>query len=217
MKLPNLDFEKSLLPAGVRFVLGLDEAGRGPWAGPVAVTAFLLDLDNFDLDFFTKNKVRDSKTLSHLQLQKAHQQFVEGNYSFKTFFTTSRGIDKHGISKAVALSAAQAIAFYEGKFDFVLSDANIKIENHIPHKNIPKGDQNCFSIASASICAKVLRDAHMIVQDGLYPGYGFAKHKGYGTTLHSQSLQKLGICPIHRLSYKPINKIVHPEHYRRVK
>jgi len=208
MKLPDFDFEKSLLPKGIRFVLGLDEAGRGPWAGPVAVTAFLLDINNFDPNFFSKNKVRDSKTLTQIQRQKTYQNFVDNHYSFKTYFTISRGIDKYGISKAVSLSAAKTIEFFAGQFDFILSDANIKIDPSLPHKNITKGDQHCFSIAAASICAKVLRDAHMLYLDQVYPGYSFAKHKGYGTSLHLQALQKLGVCPIHRLSYKPIKKII---------
>ncbi|MBU3935404.1 ribonuclease HII [Patescibacteria group bacterium] len=210
MQTPDFDFEKSLLPFGTRFLLGVDEVGRGPLAGPVALGAFLLDLDTFNPETFVKTKVRDSKTLSEKQRCFALSYFKQNNYSYKVFFAYASLIDKIGISSAIALTVKKIVSTFPQKFDFVLLDGSLSLPSDIPHRSIIKADTKCFSVASASIVAKVTRDHHMCQLDQTYPGYGFSVHKGYGTAAHFQALQTLGPCPIHRQSYKPIKNFTSP-------
>lgn len=207
MIFPDFSFEQSLIPKNTRFLLGIDEVGRGPWAGPVAIGAFLFDLVNFDLDFFIKNKIRDSKTLSSSQRQKIKKLFESQNYSYSVTFSDSQVIDNIGLSKAITLAVSKSLAYFSC-IDYVLVDGSINLPGKFPHRCLNRGDQSCFSIAAASIVAKVARDEQMVAYDSLYPGYYFSHHKGYGTRLHQQSLLKLGPCPIHRRSFKPIKKIL---------
>ena len=210
MIIPNFDFEKSLLPPNCRFLLGIDEVGRGPLAGPVAIGAFLLDLDNFDLEFFLQNKVRDSKTMSHKQRLHALSQFDQNNYSYKVFFAHSTVIDKIGIQPTITNTIKKAIFEFHPQFDYVLLDGNLKLNTPatIPHRSLIAADAKCFSVAAASIVAKVTRDNLMTDFDKEFPGYNFASHKGYGTTAHFTALRRLGPCPIHRHSYKPIKNLI---------
>lgn len=211
MQIPDFNFEKSLLPPSCRFLLGIDEVGRGPLAGPVAVGAFLLDLAHFDLDFFITTKVRDSKTMSAKQRLYALSQFNQNNYSYKVFFAHSSVIDRIGIQPATISIVKKALFEFHGRYDFVLLDGNLNPHRpHIPHRSLPFADSRCFSVASASIVAKVARDQLMVDFDRQYPGYNFAAHKGYGTTAHFAALRRLGPCPIHRRSYKPIKRTYLP-------
>lgn len=213
MLVPDFNFEKSLIPKHTRYLLGIDEVGRGPWAGPVAVGAFLIDLHNFDPQFFLKNKVRDSKTLSNLQRQKIKKLFDQNNYSYKVFLSGSSKIDQYGISNVINSLVRSALKDFRGRFDFALLDGNLHVgadpcvcPNNI--RSLTRADSKCFSVASASIVAKVVRDQKMIDFDQVYPGYNFSAHKGYGTPAHQQALEKIGICKIHRQSYKPIKKFI---------
>lgn len=208
MQAPDFDFEKSLIPSNTRFLLGVDEVGRGPIAGPVALGAFLLDLDIFDPKDFAKIKVRDSKTLSEKQRLFALSYFKQHNYSYKVFFAYASLIDKIGIKSAINLTVKKIVSTFPQKFDFVLLDGGLALPGHIPHRSIIKADQKCFSVASASIVAKVTRDHHLCSLDQTYPGYGFSVHKGYGTAAHLLALQTLGLCPIHRQSYRPVKKLL---------
>lgn len=202
-KNPDLFFELSLVPPNCRYVLGIDEVGRGPWAGPVTVGAFLLDLKNVNMGFF-KKYIRDSKSLTAQKRQIAFNEIEKNNYSFKTISVESKKIDKIGIQSAIIQSIYKLIKKFQGHFDFVLVDGNLKLKNASFYRSVVKADSSCFSVAAASICAKVTRDQTMINLSSLYPGYGFDKNKGYGTKSHMEGLKKLGPCPIHRFSYKPI-------------
>jgi len=200
---PNLDFEKSLLPSGCRYLLGIDEVGRGPLAGPVTIGAFLLDLDNFTPDDFIKLKVRDSKKLSPFQRQKICRYFQQNNYSFSTFSASSHDIDTQGIAICLNKLIIQALTFYQSQFDYCLIDGNYEID-HPQVISIIKGDQKCFSIAAASIIAKETRDSEMSKMHNLYPQYDFVNNSGYGTASHISAIKKYGPCPIHRRSFKPV-------------
>lgn len=234
MQLPDHQFELSLLPPRTRYLLGIDEVGRGPLAGPLTIGAFLLDLSIFSPDEFLKIKVRDSKKLSAVQRESIKKYFLQNNYSFQTFSCSSQEIDEQGISPCLSNLVIQALHHYSGLFDFCLIDGN-----PMPHfldrsndffeafnvhrtltsekKSLPgkvkfvvKGDSKCFSIAAASIVAKVDRDAQMDSFDRQYPQYGFVSHKGYGTKVHLDALKTHGPCPIHRFSYQPIKNLQTP-------
>jgi len=205
---PDFNFEKSLIPPSTRFLLGVDEVGRGPLAGPVALGAFLLDLDSFNPETFAKIKVRDSKTLSEKQRQLALSYFKQNNYSYKVFFAYASLIDKIGIGPAIALTVKKIVSAFPQNFDFVLLDGSLSLPDNIPHRAVIKADAKCFSVAAASIVAKITRDHHMCDLDQTYPGYGFSSHKGYGTAAHLSALQALGPCAIHRRSYKPVKKLL---------
>ncbi len=205
---PDFEFEKSLLPTNCRYLLGIDEVGRGPLAGPVTIGAFLLDLQNFNPEDFVSLKVRDSKLLSSQQRSKIFSFFRQTNQSFKTFSLPSTVIDKQGIAHAIHRLINSALVYYRGSFDFAIVDGNYDLPRV---KSVVKADQLCFSVASAAICAKEVRDSMMDKYDHQYPQYGFSQHKGYGTSNHLSAISQYGPCPIHRLSFAPLNKIsTHP-------
>ena len=217
-QLPNIDFEKSLIPPSTRYLLGIDEVGRGPLAGPVTIGAFLLDLSTFDPAIFQKLKIRDSKMLTAAQRQKIVNFFVSNNYNFKTFSASSFEIDQKGIAVCIYDLISSALNHYHTKFDFCLIDGNYNLSRHCEESaaagdvatskclSVIQGDAKCFSIAAASIVAKVDRDTQMDKFDLQYSKYGFAAHKGYGTHLHLESIKKHGPCAIHRMSFKPFAK-----------
>ncbi len=204
--LPDSDFEKKLF-RGKRFILGIDEAGRGPWAGPVYAAAFLLDLKNFNPDFFLENKIRDSKTLSQKQRENAVEKIREEKYPFSVAHATTKEVDNLGILNATKLAIHRAIKPFLKKAEFILIDGNMSFDLSLPYRSITKGDQKAYSIATASVLAKVYRDKEMEKLDKTYPQYGFAQHKGYGTKQHQKALQEYGPCPFHRFSYRPIRKL----------
>jgi len=205
--LPDPSFEKNLLPQK-RFILGVDEAGRGPWAGPVYVAAFLLDLKNFPQDLFLENKIRDSKTLSEKQKNKAVTFIKKQKFSFSVAHSTAAEIDNYGILNATKLAMHRTIKPFLKQAEFILIDGNMSFDLSLPYRSIAKGDQKSYAIASASILAKVYRDNVMRKFDKKYPQYGFAQHKGYGTKQHQKTLQEHGPCPIHRTSYRPIQAFI---------
>lgn len=207
MILPIFDFEKSLLPPHCRYLLGVDEVGRGPLAGPITLTGFLIDLSIFNPENFIKLSVRDSKILSHLQRQKIISAFEQKDYSTKTIMIQSQDIDKQGITTTLHSGLTQILKFYRGLFDVCLYDGNNNF-GFSQVVSVVSGDAKCFSIAAASIVAKESRDAIMDEFDITYPQYGFAAHKGYGTKQHLAALKQFGPCPIHRFSYKPIKNLV---------
>lgn len=183
---------------------GVDEVGRGPWAGPLYVGVVVLDLWNIDIEYLRKNKVRDSKTITAAQREKVVSEIDQFEHSIGT--TEALEIDKFGLVKAIEIATDRAISKIK-RIDFVLTDSGIKIKER-SFKSIIRGDQKCFSIALASILAKVQRDTEMDKWDKIYGGYDFANNKGYGTKKHQQGLQKQGVCPIHRRSFKPVARII---------
>ena len=207
MILPTFDFEKSLLPPRCRYLLGVDEVGRGPLAGPLTLTGFLIDLSIFNPKNFIKLSVRDSKTLSHLQRQKIVNAVELQNYSTKTIMIESRDLDKQGITASLHFGLTQILQFFQGRFDICLFDGNTNF-GFSSVISVIRGDANCFSIFAASIIAKESHDTIMDEYDLQYPQYGFKNHKGYGTAAHLAALKLHGPCPIHRFSYKPIKNLI---------
>jgi ribonuclease HII len=203
MKYPDLREEKKLWKKGFRFVAGLDEAGRGPLAGPVVAAAAVMKKSLRKIDIL--REVKDSKKLSPKKREKLYKilkncPFVEwgiGRVSEKV-------IDKINILEATKLAMKKAIKKLKRKPDFLILDGNFKIDVKISQKSIIKGDEKVFSCASASILAKVYRDKIMRKYHKKYPRYGFDKHKGYPTKYHFKMLKKHGPCKIHRKSFRPV-------------
>jgi len=201
MKFPNFSEEKFLWKRGFNFVVGLDEAGRGPLAGPVVAGAILLP-KNFNSK---KIKVNDSKKLSEKQREEIYGKIVAcPEIKWGVGIVSEKIIDKINILEATKLAMQKAIKDLGCNVDHLLLDGNFKIYCATPQKSIIKGDQKVFSIAAASIIAKVTRDRIMDKYNDKYPEYGFKKHKGYPTKFHRQKIKELGFCKIHRRSFSAV-------------
>ncbi|MFA5048030.1 MAG: ribonuclease HII [Patescibacteria group bacterium] len=187
---------------GYRRVVGIDEAGRGSWAGPVVAACLL-----FDPSIKRLPGISDSKLLTAKQRDNFFV-WLAGSFSYGVGIISSKIIDKHGIVAATKLAMAEAVNKLKIKPDFLLIDA-VKLDIvEVEQKSLIRGDQKVWSIAAASIIAKVIRDRLMTDYGKQYENYGFDRHKGYGTKLHQDKLAERGICPIHRKSYTPIREIV---------
>jgi ribonuclease HII len=200
MKYPNFNEEKKLWKKGFKFVVGLDEAGRGPLAGPVVAAAVAV------LDYKKANikNINDSKKLSEKQREETYNVLTNhSDIKWGTGIVSEKVIDKINILQATKLAMAKAIKNLGA--DFLLIDGNFKINSEIFQRSVIKGDQKIFSVAAASIIAKVTRDRIMKKFHKKYPQYGFLKHKGYGTKAHFANLEKFGPCKIHRKSFFPVN------------
>jgi len=200
---PDFGFELSLLPSDTRYLLGIDEVGRGPIAGPVTLGAFLIDLSLFDPQVFYKLKVRDSKLLSPDQRRTIFSAFQNSGYSFTTVSAPAADIDNYGINHVIAALVNRILQNFRGRFDYCLLDGNLPDCGSFC-RSLTQADRLCYSVAAASICAKVTRDGLMEDYGRQYPGYGFPSHKGYGTPAHLAALRQLGPCPIHRLTFRPL-------------
>ncbi len=201
MKFPNFNEEKKLWRKGFLRVAGLDEVGRGPLAGPVVAGAVIID-PNFKLKDL---KINDSKLLSEKRREELYAILTNHpEIEWGISVVSEKIIDKINILEATKLAMKKALEKV-GRPDFLLIDGNFKIDSGAGQKSIVKGDQRVFSIAAASIIAKVYRDRLMEKMHKTYPGYGFNLHKGYGTALHLASLKKIGPCKIHRKTFAPIN------------
>jgi len=201
MKLPTFDQEHALQARGYRLVAGVDEVGRGALAGPVMAAAVILPLGS---DFPWLKLVRDSKQLSPRQRERVFDLVRSAGIPFGLGSVPHATIDRVGIVRATRMAMAEAVQALPSRPDFLLIDALSLPEVDLPQKGIVRGDQLSFSIACASIVAKVSRDRQMTELDGVYPGYGLARHKGYGTRQHLQCLGRLGPCAIHRRSFAPV-------------
>ncbi len=198
---PNLQTELSLLRQGYRLVVGLDEVGRGAWAGPVVAGAVALPLHLGGLEGRLTG-VRDSKQLSPRQRESLLPTIQRTALAVGLGFVSAAQVDRMGIVPATRQAMLLALVELGLYPDYLLIDA-LPLPIHIPQRAIIHGDVQCLSIAAASIVAKVTRDRWMIAQDSCYPGYGFARHKGYGTAQHRQALERWGPCLLHRLSFAP--------------
>ncbi len=198
---PTYRWEKALLAEGCTAVAGLDEVGRGPLAGPVV--AGVAVLPEYPRGRWTR-LVRDSKQLSAKQRRIALEHLQEAGAILRIGVCSSEEIDEIGILNATKLAMMRAVDLLMFRPQHLLLDAIELPSLDIPQTSIIKGDATCLSIAAASIVAKVTRDAMMEQMDAQYPGYGFARHKGYGTRVHIESLNRLGPCPIHRYSFAPV-------------
>lgn len=203
----NLDWEKNYWKQGFNYLIGLDEVGRGPLAGPVCTCAVLIR-QNFPIPESFINQIKDSKKLSPCQREKIYYQVFEfPQIAFSISLISNKTIDKIGIQKSIFKSFKKSINQIQKKSkikpDLILIDGNLKIPNlKYKQQAIIKGDDKILSIALASIIAKYSRDSIMTKYSKKYPQYNFHIHKGYGTKQHIQSLKKYGQCPIHRKSFK---------------
>ena len=188
--------ENKLYESGINYICGIDEAGRGPLAGPVVVGAVILPKDSFI------EGVNDSKKISEKKREKIYDQIVEEAIAYSVGIVDQRKIDEINILNATKLGVKIALEGLEQKPDIIMVDALTGLEtNGIPYISVIKGDAKNYSIAAASIIAKVTRDRIMRQWDEVYPIYGFARHKGYGTAEHIRIIKENGPCILHRKSF----------------
>jgi ribonuclease HII len=202
---PSLVEEKALRAEGFSFIAGVDEVGRGALMGPVVAAAVIMP-ENIKARW--KSKVRDSKQLTP-EVRKYLDPYIrETAISFGIGEMPNDIIDNVGIARATCLAMISAVQQLTPQPQFVLIDYVRLHELMIPQKGIIRGDSLCFSIACASIIAKVYRDRIVTEMDEYYPGYGFADHKGYGTREHLDCLREKGPCALHRRSFRPVSDII---------
>ncbi len=202
---PDLGHESELRSLGYELIAGIDEVGRGALAGPVVAGAVILPL-LADLPWF--ELVRDSKELNSRKRESLFEVIEKEAVAVGIGIVSARVIDSVNILKATKLAMMQAVERLPKKPNFLLIDRLGLSQCPIPQMGITRGDKTCLSIACASIIAKVTRDHMMEELDQVYPGYGFARHKGYGTTRHISCLRELGPSPVHRLYFSPVRNVI---------
>ena len=188
-------FESQIRESGAKFVCGVDEAGRGPLAGPVYAAAVILPPD------VLIDGLNDSKKLSEKKRETLFPLICETAVSYSIAFADEKEIDAYNILQATYLAMRRAVEGLSVPADYVLIDGNRMPPLGVPGETIVKGDAICQSIAAASVLAKVSRDRFMLEMDKKYPQYAFSQHKGYGTKLHYEALRAYGPSPIHRLTF----------------
>lgn len=194
--MPDFEYEKNAQKNGYKFICGVDEAGRGPLAGPVCVAAVILPID------CEIEGLNDSKKLSEKKRELLFDVIKEKAVAYCIAYGTLEEIEKYNILEATYLAMNRAIEGLSQKPDFALIDGNrIPKGISVPCETVVKGDMKSCSIAAASILAKVTRDRLMIEYAQKYPQYNFQKHKGYGTKEHYEAIKQYGVCEIHRLSF----------------
>ncbi|NJC97542.1 MAG: ribonuclease HII [Anaerolineae bacterium] len=199
---PDLLFESELWNDGLIQVVGLDEAGRGALAGPVAGGAVILPPGDKTLLSGTLSGARDSKQMTPRRREALAPRIKETALEWAVGFATPEEIDLQGIVRATRLAAIRALHQFSITPQYLLTDFRLELPQiDIPQKSLVKDDARCLSIACASILAKTERDALMRELEERYPGYGFAKHKGYGTQAHRSALMRLGSSEIHRRTF----------------
>ena len=189
------EIEESYFSQGFKMICGVDEAGRGPLAGPVCAAAVILP-PNVDIP-----GLDDSKKLSDKRRRELYPVIQEQAIAYGIAFADHAEIDEINILQATYLAMERAVAQLSAKPDLLLIDGNRSKDFGIPAKTVVHGDSLSASIAAASVLAKVTRDDYMLKMAEEYPGYGFEIHKGYGTKAHYEALREHGPCPIHRLSF----------------
>ncbi len=197
---PSLEFEDYYKSNGYETIAGLDEAGRGPIAGPVVAAAVILDLKNIP------SGIDDSKKLSNTQLKKLYFEIIKSS-NVGIGIADVECIDSINILNATKYAMNLARVMLSKKPDMLLIDGNFIINNKIDNVPIIGGDRKSLSIAAASIVAKYIRDEIMKKFEFIYPNFSFSKHKGYPTSLHINEIEKFGIIELHRKTFKPINKL----------
>ena len=190
------EIEKSFFNKGIKNICGIDEAGRGPLAGPVVVASVIMPEDSMI------EGVNDSKKVSEKKREMLYDKIIEEAISYSVAIISEKEIDDINILNATKKGLTQSIKELDVKPDLILVDALDKIDTlGIPYKPIIKGDSLVYSIAAASIIAKVTRDRIMRQMDEIYPEYGFSGHKGYGTAKHIAAIKQYGLCDIHRRTF----------------
>ena len=187
--------EKSFYNDSVQILCGVDEAGRGPLAGPVCAAAVILPKET------VIEGLNDSKKLSEKKREQLYDVICETAVSYAISFATVAEIEELNILHATQLAMIRAINELDPVPDLALIDGNQAGDIKFPHETVIKGDASCVSIAAASILAKVTRDRFMVEMSEQYPNYHFEKHKGYGTAAHIAAIKENGLCPLHRLSF----------------
>lgn len=190
--------EQRLFQAGYQRIAGLDEAGRGPLAGPVVAAAVILNPD------VPISGLHDSKQLSHKKRLMLATLIKQHAIAFSIVFVNEAVIDQINIYQASKKAMLEAISQLPIQPDYLLSDAMPLKESHLPFEALIHGDALSISIAAASILAKTARDEYMVECAKLYPEYGFEQHKGYPTKAHVEAIHRHGVLPIHRKSYQPV-------------
>ncbi len=194
--MPDYSYEQAAKESGFKYICGVDEAGRGPLAGPVCAAAVILP-EGLEIE-----GLNDSKKLSEKKRELLFDVIKEKAVAYCVAYGTLEEIEEHNILNATYLAMNRAIEGLSIKADFALIDGNrTPTDIKIPSATIVKGDSKSMSIAAASILAKVSRDRLLLEYDKKYPLYQFAKHKGYGTKLHTDLIKEYGPCEIHRLSF----------------
>lgn len=196
---PDLSFERALWKAGLSAVAGIDEAGRGALAGPVAAAAVILPPEAKMVECL--KGVRDSKQMTPHQREAGREKILQYAVTWGVGFASAEEVDQMGILPATRLAACRALEALTLPPAHLLLDYLFLPENPLPQTALIKGDRRSLSIAAASVLAKTARDALLCKLELTYPGYGFASHKGYGTQAHRAALQRLGVSPVHRLSF----------------
>lgn len=191
----KLVYERGLNADGYKLVCGVDEVGRGPLAGPVVCAAVIMPLNDLIAG------VDDSKKLSAKKREQLSEEIKKRAVAYAICRVEPQVIDEINILEATKLCMKNAIESLEIQPDYVIVDGNMTLDIDIPQRYIINGDYFSYSIGAASIIAKVYRDKLMDDYDREYPEYSFAKHKGYGTSVHIQAIKENGICPIHRRSF----------------
>lgn len=187
--------EKRLISRGYRLIAGVDEAGRGPLAGPVYAAAVILPED------IRLDGINDSKKLSPKKRAELFDEIIEKATAYSVFSVDEKKIDEINILRATHLAMNGAVLSLSKKPDYVIIDGNSISSMDIPHETIVKGDAKSISIAAASVLAKVSRDRYIEKMAEIYPEYGFEKHKGYGTKEHIEAILRYGVSPIHRKTF----------------
>lgn len=202
---PRLHQEIPLWQSGLKYLAGLDEAGRGAWAGPVAAGAVILPPDMQVAERL--QGVRDSKQMTARQREHWAQVIQSQAAAWAVGFASPQEIDQIGIVPATRLSMQRALQGLRLQAQYLLLDALLLPVVELPQTALIRGDALCLSIAAASVLAKTARDALMRDMDDPHPGYAFACHKGYGTRQHQAALNCLGPCEIHRMSFAPLQAL----------
>ena len=206
---PTTDYEWHWRQQGYQTIAGIDEAGRGCWAGPVVAAAVVLSQRALEQPTLIAG-IDDSKTLTAKRREAMYIRVSALADAVGVGVVPAFVIDAFGIVAATRLAMIIALLRLPCQVDALLIDALTLDTIPLPQQALIKGDARCVSIAAASIIAKVSRDRAMRHADLTYPGYGFAAHKGYGTALHHRMLHHLGPCPLHRLTFRPVTEIALP-------
>ncbi len=193
----KLFYEREMTQLGAQYIAGVDEVGRGPFAGPVVCAAVILPLDKTNLI----EGIDDSKKLKEGERERLAELIRERAIAYKICEVDNKTIDRINILQATKLCMKQAVEGLAVEPDVVFVDGNFKIDISFPQQTLIKGDALSYSIGAASILAKVYRDRLMCEFDKIYPQYGFAKHKGYGTKMHRDAIREYGLCEIHRRTF----------------
>jgi ribonuclease HII len=207
---PGLARESALTVQGYRAIAGVDEAGRGAWAGPLVAAAVILPAPDEVGEATLLAQlagVRDSKTLDHARRERLLPAIEQVARGIGVGWVPADELDRIGLGAANRLAWERAIAALPLAPDFLLLDAFRLPASDLPQEPIIRGDRDCLSIAAASIVAKVTRDRALVALDARFPPYGFGRHKGYGTAAHHAALRLHGPCPEHRQSFAPLREL----------